>query len=423
MLFRGFGGGAFRGRFPAQQGEQREKPQRVGQGDVPAVPDPRQDRPGFGKQVGQGHARRRPEPDHGAAETHRVGQHPPVVAALLQGQRGQGDIVENRGDIAQSERGLPGSGRQGFDRHQGGGQDQRQQENAAFDRGWHLFPSRPPQRYRQQQRDPDGRTDEGEAIRPVREIQVQDDVGRDGRTLHEADDSQSNPIDSHITVRVSRDRCVALLLAGRDHGKEQRRDHGSHVGVQHRSRGYARYPHHRGRGIADHTTRAAGVRCRHDRSQVTDVNFFAVHGRCDRAADHGGGDVVEERGQHEHHEQQHEAALPVIRQEARQHVWRMAVVKMRGEQGDSDEQAEQVREHHPFVTEMDQQSTYARTGRKAGEREFIGDDRTQPRERDRQRVVMEQRDAQQGRREKDEFEWNAGDHDRRRRITRRTAVA
>ena len=83
---------------------------------------------------------------------------------------------------------------------------------------------------------------------------------------------------------------------------------------------------------------------------------------------------------------------------------------MRGQQGESHQQSKQVGQHHPFVAEMDGQSPQARTGRKAGERQFVSDDHAQSGQRHNQRVAMKRGDARQGQGEQDEFEGNAGNH-------------
>ena len=84
----------------------------------------------LGIHVRQRDAGRRAEPDHRAAEADRVGQEAPVVAALLERQRGQRDVVEHRRDEAEAERGLPGGGGQLLDRHHRRAQHQREQEDA-----------------------------------------------------------------------------------------------------------------------------------------------------------------------------------------------------------------------------------------------------------------------------------------------------
>ena len=69
---------------------------------------PAPDRPRLGVHVRDRDAGRGAEPDHRAAEADRVGEHPPVVAALLERQRGERDVVEHRRQEAEPERRLPG---------------------------------------------------------------------------------------------------------------------------------------------------------------------------------------------------------------------------------------------------------------------------------------------------------------------------
>ena len=64
--------------------EHQGKTDDIGHRYVPAGAKPREDRFTFREQVRQRNARRRSEPDHRAAEAHRIGDESPVVAALLQ---------------------------------------------------------------------------------------------------------------------------------------------------------------------------------------------------------------------------------------------------------------------------------------------------------------------------------------------------
>jgi hypothetical protein len=85
----------------------------------------------------------RPHRRDRAAEADRVGEEAPVVAALLQRQRGERDVVEHRGDEAEAERRLPGGERQLLDRHHRGAGDQRQQEDRALEGLRHHLPVGP----------------------------------------------------------------------------------------------------------------------------------------------------------------------------------------------------------------------------------------------------------------------------------------
>ncbi|MBI4754539.1 MAG: hypothetical protein HY778_03770 [Betaproteobacteria bacterium] len=80
----------------------------------------------------------------------------------------------------------------------------------------------------------------------------------------------------------------------------------------------------------------------------------------DGAADDGSGDVVQEAREHEDDRQQHEGALPVVGQEARQRLGHAAVLEMPQQQGEAQRQPEQVGAHHPFVGHVGRQAGKAR---------------------------------------------------------------
>ena len=118
-----------------------------------------------GKQVADRHARRRAEPDHRAAEADGIGEHAPVVAALLERELGQRDVVEHRRDEPEPERRLPRGARQLLDRHQRRGSTSAEQEHRAAQRG-RAAPTSPGDASRRstQERDPDREPDERDAV-------------------------------------------------------------------------------------------------------------------------------------------------------------------------------------------------------------------------------------------------------------------
>ena len=80
---------------------------------------------------------------------------------------------------------------------------------------------------------------------------------------------------------------------------------------------------------------------------------FVPEYRCrNRAADDRGGDIVEERRQHENHGEQHESALPVVGQEFRQHCRHMAFLEVPRQQRKADEQEEEVAQNDPLVRQV-----------------------------------------------------------------------
>ena len=84
--------------IPAKNGEHDEEPNHVGDGNVPTVTQPQADRLRFPIYVGERDTRRGAEPDHRATKPDRIGKKAPVIAALFQGERGERDVVEHRGD-------------------------------------------------------------------------------------------------------------------------------------------------------------------------------------------------------------------------------------------------------------------------------------------------------------------------------------
>ena len=145
-----------------------------------------------------------------------------------------------------------------------------------------------------------------------------------------------------------------------------------------------------------------------------------------RTADQRGRDVVEKRGQHEHHHQQNEGTLPLARQVLRQHGRHLAVLEMLRQQREADKKAQQVGEDDPLVREMADQSRDAVAGLESGERKLVDGDRRQPDQRHAQRVVVEQRDTEQRQREQDEvdrdpqhFRRSAGSRSERERCNQR----
>jgi hypothetical protein len=133
------------------------------------------------------------------------------------------------------------------------------------------------------------------------------------------------------------------------------------------------------------------------------VHLPAEHRSRDRAADDRRGNVVQERGEHEDHHQQHEPTLPVVGQESRQDRRNAAFLEMVGEERESEQQQQQVAQDHPLVDQVHPQPRQARTGLEPGEAELVEDDDCQARQRDAEGVVVEQRHASQGEGKQDEI--------------------
>ena len=133
------------------------------------------------------------------------------------------------------------------------------------------------------------------------------------------------------------------------------------------------------------------------------------------AANEGGGDIVEKARDDEDHHQHHETALPVGGQKLRQNHRHVALFKMPGKQRKTGEQAEQIDDRHPFMTQVANEAGKAGAGLETGNPYFVGADREQAGQSNVQRRMVEQRNAEQGQRKEDEFDGNAAD---RRQIAR-----
>ena len=105
--------------------------------------------------------------------------------------------------------------------------------------------------------------------------------------------------------------------------------------------------------------------------------------------------------------EQREAALPVVRQE-RRHLFRdLALLEMPRQQRKAHQQQEQVGEDHPLVLHVQREAGEPGAELEAGEDELVERDRRKPGQRDLQRVMMKQRDAEQRQREQDEIDGDA----------------
>src|SRR6202008_4178676 len=94
-------------RMPTDKRQHHEKSDDISDSNGPTVTKPRSYGLAFGVHVGQGDAGGRAEPDHRSAEAHGISEIAPIVAALLQGERGQRNIVEDSRQKTEPERGLP----------------------------------------------------------------------------------------------------------------------------------------------------------------------------------------------------------------------------------------------------------------------------------------------------------------------------
>jgi hypothetical protein len=131
------------------------------------------------------------------------------------------------------------------------------------------------------------------------------------------------------------------------------------------------------------------------------------HPRRHGAADQRRRDVVQEGREHEHHDQQDETALPVVRQVAGQDVGNAAVLEVAGQDGETQQQAQQVGDGHPFVHQVAAQAGEARHAVEIAEAQLVQGDGGKPDQGHPQRVMVEQGHAQQGQGEQDEVHGDA----------------
>ena len=210
-----------------------------------------------------------------------------------------------------------------------------------------------------------------------------------------------------VLVRVVNDRRVGVLLFGGEVSHDDQGHNRSNISVKHNQRADAVDPHHGGRRVAHHGAGTAGIGSSDDGRQIANMHLalekLVRHG----ATDQRSGNVIEEAGEHENHDQHQEATFPVCRQELGQDHRHVALFKMAGEQRKTGEQAEQVGNRHPFMTKMPGKTSHADTGLEAGKNDLVQADREQPGQRHVQRGMVKERHAEQGRCKQDEIDGNA----------------
>jgi hypothetical protein len=179
------------------------------------------------------------------------------------------------------------------------------------------------------------------------------------------------------------------LLHRRRYREDQHRDDRRDIGFNDRERTDARDPHHGGGGVADDAAGSAGIRGRNDGCEIADVNLALEDVPRNGAADQCGGDIVEKAREHEHQHQQHDAALPVVRQQCRHRIRNPALLEMPGQQRESHQQQEQVAERDPLMRHVVAEAAEACAVLEAGEDELVDDDDGKARQCDLKRLVVE----------------------------------
>src|SRR6516165_8347501 len=83
------------------------KADNVSNGHVPTMPQPESDRFRFGIRIRKCNSRRRAEPDHRPAKSDGISERAPVVAALLERECCEWNVIKDRRYEPEPERGLP----------------------------------------------------------------------------------------------------------------------------------------------------------------------------------------------------------------------------------------------------------------------------------------------------------------------------
>jgi hypothetical protein len=213
-------------------------------------------------------------------------------------------------------------------------------------------------------------------------------------------------------IRIPRwifdDRGISVLCKRcRNAGDEERASRGD-ICREHRQWADAADPKHCRCRVADHASRAAGVGGGDNRSKVADADTVLENMLRDRGADKRRGDVVEERRDHKHEDQEHETAGPVIRQRGRHPIGKAARLELAGKEGEADQKQKQVRKQHPFMREMGKEAGEARAFSEAFAQELLDDDGAKTDEGGGERVAVKDRDG----RERGTEQQKIGDHGR-----------
>ena len=113
------------------------------------------------------------------------------------------------------------------------------------------------------------------------------------------------------------------------------------------------------------------------------------------ATDEGGGDIVEEGGDHEDQGKKHKSAPPIIRENGRHPIGNAACLEMAGKERKADEKQKQIGKQDPFMGEMGEEAgelgAFVETVRK----QFLDDDGAETGEGYRERVAVKNGDARQ----------------------------
>ena len=198
-----------------------------------------------------------------------------------------------------------------------------------------------------------------------------------------------------------------MLLDRRRNAVDKETRYRSDIGFDDAEWADAVNPHHRGCRVADDAAGAAGVRRCDDGSEIADMHLALEDMASNRAADQGRCDVVQKARQHEDDHEQQEPAGPTVRQEPWHLVWDAAVLEVPRQDCKAHQQQEQVGQGHPLVVHLQHETAESLALPEPGEEQLVDGDHREPGQRDLQRLVMKDRDAEQRQAEQNEIDRDA----------------
>ena len=109
----------------------------------------------------------------------------------------------------------------------------------------------------------------------------------------------------------------------------------------------------------------------------------------DGPADQRRGDIVEETREHEHQDEQHNAALPVVRQQCRHLVRNPAFLEMARQQREAHQKKEQIAQSDPLMPQVVAETAEAGAVFESGEDQLVKHDGAETGQGNGQCVMME----------------------------------
>lgn len=387
-------------RVPAPDDHHGHEPDDVRDGNMPPLLQPGADVACFRIPAADRDTRRASEPDHRTTVPDREGQDAPVVPTLVEGELGEGNVVEDAGHEAETHGHGPGRRGERLHGHERRRHHESQQEHRTESRRPNFGPVRVANGDGHDERAPDRRTDHWELVRQLGSLHVHQHIGDHCDHQHECHNAEAVIVDVQVDRRVLHNRLVLVLLLGRDDAGHDQRGDGRHIGVDHVEGRLPGQPHHGGGGVTDHRAGTARIGRRDDGRQIPDVQPLLEDYARGGDPNQGRRDVVEEGAEHEDQREEPEAAGPVVGQPLGEELRDAAVLEVLAQQGEPRQQAQQVGHDHPFVVQV-LHEVEVRVA------ELESEDRHQTAEGDPQLLVVEPRHTQQGEREQDELDRDA----------------